>query len=130
MSRTLTLRPVFAAKSVPAGTTVYSEAFDIQSPVSGENGNFSAQLVITGDGTLAVGYVCSNDGITYLAAEDTYSGTIYTPIATALTKTSGPVADGNVMIGFKPQFARYYKMSVAETGGLNDCVVTGILATY
>lgn len=93
-------------------------------------GFFSIQAVISGDGTLSIGYVCSNDGVTYRAPEGEYSGSNFAPILTGLTKTSGASSDGKIIFQFNPHFAKFYKIVAVETGTANDAVITADVARF
>jgi len=121
----LRVKTVFGAKEVVASATETSGIKDI----SGASGFFSLQALITGDGTCKLGYIASNDGNDFVAAEGEYSGSNFAEIMSGLTKTSGPGSDGKVIIQFSPHFARYYKIVVVETGGANSVTVTANLAT-
>lgn len=121
----LKVNTVFGAKTVAASGTETSGIVDI----SGANGFFSLQIAVTGDGTVKLGYIASNDGNDFLAPEGEYSGSNFAEIISSLTKTSGPGSDGKVIIQFSPHFARYYKFVAIETGTSNSVTITANLAT-
>jgi len=121
----LRVKTVFGAKTVVASATETSGITDI----SGASGFFSLQATITGDGTVKLGYIASNDKNDFIAPEGEYSGSNFVEIMSGLTKTSGPGSDGKVLVQFSPHFARYYKIVAIETGGANSVTITVNLAT-
>ena len=111
---------VFNAQSTAASGTSSSSAIDLARFQS--LGSFSLQVAVSGTGTAKFEYLVSNDGVNYLEP------TGASDIATGITATSGPGADGRDIYYFEPKMARYLKLRVTETGGANAVVVTAYLA--
>lgn len=101
---------------ITIGTTAVAAGHSY-SPVStfvyDSQGYFALQGTITGDGTAKIEYWTSLDGTTY--REPTGA----TDIISGFTKTSGPASDGRFYIQFQPDFCKYIKIVITETGGLN-----------
>ncbi|MFA5340304.1 MAG: hypothetical protein WC332_00865 [Clostridia bacterium] len=113
--RPITTYNVFGgAQTVTKNTTSTSVAFDLREIA--QNGYFSIEYLITGDGTLTIAYtVCS-----------TKAGTYFTPtgassIATGLTKTSGSSGLGG--LSFTPSPYPFMKITATETGTSYDAVI-------
>lgn len=73
----------------------------------------------TGDGEVSIEALVSNDGTTWLEPEGA------SDVATALTRTSGPNADGKVFISFRVPLAKSMKLkfsSANDTASLT-CVL-------
>ena len=109
---------IFNSKIVVAGDTLYSSVIDL----SMCSGSIAMQLKITGDGTLKIDVLYSNDGISFYIPETN------TSVVTGLTKTSGGGSDGGVMFTFSADVAAFMKFRITETGGANSVTVTGIVA--
>ncbi len=107
------------AKTVVKNTTETSVAFDLGDIA--QNGVFSVQYLISGDGTVTLAYtVCS-----------TKSGTYYTPtgagtIVAGLTKTSGNGA-GLGGLSFTIPVYPFIKITASETVNSANAVVTVFL---
>jgi hypothetical protein len=103
------------AVTIAANGNYTSGAIDLREIV--QNGIFSLEYLITGDGTCKIEYfLCSTKGGTYVeptTAQDIGSG---------LTKTSG--TSGRDVITFTPEMAPFMKLKVTETGEANSVVVT------
>ena len=109
------------------GVTILAGGTALSSPpldISLSGGNFSLQLEVTGDGTLEVEKVLSNNGADFLVPE----GDVGVPILTGITKTSGPGGDGKLMEGFSSDVAESMKILLTEKGGADPVTVTGWLA--
>jgi hypothetical protein len=81
-------------------------------------GYFALQGRIAGDGTAKIEYWTSSDGTTY--REPTGA----TDIISGFTKTSGPASDGRFFIQFAPDFCKYLKIVITETGGVSTITPT------
>jgi hypothetical protein len=115
------VKKVFSAQSVSASGIEWSEALDLGS--INQDGLFSLQLLVTGDGTLQVEYELSHDGVNFVTP------TTALDIVSAFTKTSGPGSDGKDIYSFDPELGRFMKIKVTETGGANAAVITAHLAS-
>jgi len=84
---------------------------------------FSAQIIdLTGDGTMTLEYLCSNDNINFVAPAGN-------DIVTGWNKDSGPGADGqSAPIEFEPPMCKYLKLKATETGGANIITPIVVLA--
>ena len=80
--------------------------------VRNATGYFAVQLTFTGTGTAKVEYLCSVDGSTY--TEPTGA----TDILTGCTA-------GTYYVQFFPDFTKYIKIKVTETGAANSIAATG-----
>ena len=120
MNNLISVRKIFDAQTVVKDTSELSESIDRNT----FEGKFSLQLAVTGDGTISVDYLLSNDGQTFRRPEDV------SELATGLTKTSGNESDGKVMIVFEPGASRHIKIRVTETGASQDAAVSGWLGVY
>jgi len=79
------------------------------------------QVTNSGDGTITVEYLLSNDGVTYVEP------TSASDITSSFTKTSGPGSGTTDVFSFSPEPARYIEIKVTETGTSSDAVVTVVL---
>ena len=114
----VTSTTVINAQTVVKSGTYTSSAIDL----SNVRGYFSLYYAITGDGTAKFEYLFSSDDSTFLEP----SGG--SDVATGLTKTSGPGADGKDVTAFSPfMWGKRMKIKVTETGGVNSITVTAIL---
>lgn len=104
------------AQTVTHSTYIYSDALNLNEIVS--EGYFSAELKVTGTGTVKVEGLLSFDGITYLEP------TTLADIFTGFTQTSGLGTNGREILSFTPPAANYLKFKITETGGVSDPVVT------
>lgn len=120
--REITVLKLFAAQSIAASGNASQpgEAIDLQR--FAQNGFFSVQYLITGDGTAKIEYNLSNDGATFIEPSSA------TDIGSSLTKTTGPGSNGKDILSFSPELARWMKLKVTETGGAQAVVVTLWLA--
>jgi hypothetical protein len=114
--RTITTYNVFdGAQTVVKNTAETSSAIDLRS--SAENGYFSLEYLITGDGTLTLSYImCSTEKGTY------FTPTGASAIATGLTKTSG--ASGLGGLTFYPEEFPFIKIVATETVNSANAIVT------
>lgn len=110
---------VFDAETITKNTT--STSGIIKTSTAAQEGYFSVEYTITGDGTLTLAYtVCSDE-----------NGTFFTPtgassIAAGLTKTSGDGA-GHGGLSFEPPPFPFMKITATETVKSSDAVLTLIL---
>lgn len=120
--RKIAIIKLFDAQTILASgnSSQPGEGIDLQR--FAQNGFFSVQYLITGDGTAKIEYNLSHDGATYI--EPTGS----TDIGSSLTKTTGPGSDGKDILTFSPELSRFLKIKVTETGGAQSIVVTLWLA--
>lgn len=110
---------ISAAKTIDAETIVASGSYTTSAiDLYGVRGYFSIQYAITDNGTLTLSYLLSNDGTNYLLP----SGS--NVIATGLTKTSGPGADGKDILPLTPPVARFLKFVATETSTTDDVTIT------
>lgn len=73
-------------------------------------GYFSAQLQVSGAGSVKVEYQVSVNGTDYVeptTASDLFSGFV---------ATSGPGSDGKAVVSFSPVVARYLRLKLTSTG--------------
>lgn len=83
-------------------------------------GFFSIQYQITGDGTVTIDYLESNDGSNFVDPED--------DIDTGFTKTGGPNSDGIDLQPFEPNLCGVLRIRITETGGVNGVVASAWVA--
>lgn len=107
------------AETIASGSTSTSREIDL----TGErcSGLFSLQVKNTGDGTVQIQYLVSNDGVVWVTPS------VATDIVTAFTKTSGPGASTTDVFAFSPVFARRIRFLATASGG-SDVVLTATLA--
>lgn len=106
------------ARTITKNTSVTSGAIPLMEIA--QNGIFSLEYLITGDGTVKIEYLlCSTEHGTYIEPSTA------TDIASGLTKTSG--SSGQDIISFNPEMAPWLKLKVTETGTSENAVVTLIL---
>jgi len=86
--------------------------------VSGLEGYFALRGLIAGDGTAKVEFWTSADGVTYREPQGA------TDIVSGFTKTSGPASDGEFFKQFNPDFCKYLKIVITETGGVSTITPT------
>lgn len=116
--------------------TVSASATSAQFPPQGISidsikieGFLSAQVTVTGSGTVTVGAVCSADGMTYVKPSTSTAPSTALTIATGLTATGGPDSDGKYYIPITQLPASaYLKFYVKETGGANSATVSVTIA--
>jgi hypothetical protein len=120
--REITVIKLFDAQTILASgnSSQPGEGIDLQRYA--QNGFFSVQYLITGDGTAKIEYNLSHDGATYIEP------TSATDIGSSLTKTTGPGSDGKDILTFSPELSRFLKIKVTETGGAQSIIVTLWLA--
>ena len=109
----INIENVFTAQEVTAGATVKSAAINL-STLFKPSGFFSLQVTATGTGTCKITYELSNDGVTYV-----------TPDSASDIVTAQTVA--NDFYSFAPELAKYMKIVLEETGGVNPITITAIL---
>lgn len=103
------------ARTITKNTSVTSGAIPLTEIA--QNGLFSLEYLITGDGTVTIEYLlCSTEHGTYVEPSTA------TNIATGLTKSSG--TSGHDIITFNPEMAPWMKIKVTETVNSSDAVVT------
>lgn len=114
MAADTTVITICESKAVAASGAYTSAALDVKSA----EGYFSIQAQIKGAGTATIGYQVSNDGQAWALPEGA------TAPLTGIKSTSGPGANGRVMEQFSPEFARYIRFYISETGGASSVLVT------
>lgn len=109
------------ASGVTIGTTAVA-AGHAYSPVDqfvwNNEGYFALQGRIEGNGTAKIEYWTSLDGATF--REPTGA----TDIISSFTKTSGPASDGRFYKQFNPDFCKFLRIVITETGGINTITPT------
>lgn len=110
----ITCNKIFDAEEIAASESYTSSAIDL----THTKGYFSIQYEITGDGTLTISYLLSNDGTNFMLPSTGSN------IGTSLTKTSGPGSGGKDIIAFTPVLANFIKFKATETGGANSATIT------
>ena len=88
------------------------------------NGYFTLYVEITGDGTVTLEYVTSDDGTNYVeptGAKD---------VATGYVKTSGPGSDGKDFLPVYPMRAPYIGIRATETGAANSVTIKAKLYVH
>lgn len=113
---------VLDAVTVAASGTATSTVIDLNGPELA--GYFSLQVAVTGDGTAKFEYQVSNNGTDYVEP------TGASDIATGITKTSGPGADGKDIYSFEPVPANYIRIKVTEIGTSNSVTVSAWLTVH
>ena len=109
---------IFLAEVIAKSGVANSGVLDLQMfSLDGYNGCY---VELTGDGTAKVEYGLSINGTDYIYSPAGASDNI----VTAHTKTSGPGSDGKQIYSFSPITARFMKIRVTETGGVNPITVT------
>ena len=109
----INIEGIFTAQDVAASTTVKSTVINL-STLFKPNGFFSLQVTATGTGTAKITYELSNDGVTYV-----------TPDSASDIVTAQTVA--NDFYSFAPELAKYMKIVLEETGGVNTITITATL---
>lgn len=107
---------LFSAETIAAGQTSTCSAIDLRNIA--QQGYFSIQLAVTGDGTAKVEYQCSNNNSVFMEPQSAVD------IITGFTKTSGPGSDGKGFYSFSPETCGWLKIKVSETGSTQAIVVT------
>ncbi len=107
---------LFSAEAIVASGSSTSAAIDLRNIA--QEGYFSIQLVVTGDGTAKVEYQCSDNNSVFIEPAGA------SDIVTGFTKTSGPSSDGKGFYSFAPEPCGWMKIKVSETGGANAIAVT------
>lgn len=106
---------LWRAKSIAAGQNESTVAIDLRQ--IGQDGTFSIEYLVTGDGTCKFEYLLSNTaGGTFIKP----SGA--TDIASSITKSSG--TSGRDFVSFSPILAPFLKIRCTETTNTNAVVVT------
>jgi hypothetical protein len=113
---------IFSAETITAGSSTSVPSAGIKMYL--DEGYYTIELEITGDGTCKLEYELSNStAANCRVPEDSI------PIVEGLTKTSGPNSDGKVFLeGWSPGIAAYIKIKATETGLSNSVTLTGYLA--
>ncbi len=106
---------IFDEVEIAASASALSSAIRL----ANAKGFFSLQMEITGDGTVKVEYLPSNNKTDFVASENG------SEIATALTKTSG--TGGKVFFSFQVDVAKEIKLKITETGGANGNTISAWL---
>lgn len=106
----LQIKQPFVAQTIAAGTNAVSPIYTL----GAISGNFSAQIEVTGGGSVTLTYECSIDGNSFVSL-----GTIFS----AFTATNGPAADGKDVQEFYPETSRFLRLR-AEAATSNMVVTT------
>jgi len=124
--RDIHVHQLWLATTIPAGTTVTSNAIDLGT--YGQNYDFSIQVAISGAGTsVCMGYLLSNDGINFVRS--TNSNNIVAG-STAFHDKCGVNKNGKDLVRFTPvPLARFMKIEAWESLGASDATLTAYLAT-
>lgn len=125
---------LFAASSALAGTTSFAVIADGEtavaaghsySPVTinteGLEGFFALEGRIEGSGAVKIEYWTSADGAAFTEPQGARD------VITGFTATSGPASDGRFYVQFEPDFCRYLKIVISETGGISSITPSVIL---
>ncbi len=115
--------PAYVTQTILAGANAESNVQKLDQ--YSLNGFFSAQILLTGDGTAKVQWGVSNDGTNFI-----YSSTASDDIVTAFVKTTGPGADGKNIYSFDPIVSLYLRFKVTETGSANSIIITMDVAMH
>lgn len=112
---TIIIRKAQDAVTLTASATHESQAIDLYG--YRPTGFFSLQYAISvSAGTVTFEYYISNDGVNFVNTG--------ADIGTSLSKTSGPGSDGNDLLSFSPEPARFMKIRATETSGTTAATVT------
>lgn len=112
----VTTTRLFNAATIAANGNSTSASIDLRNIA--QNGLFSIQLAVTGDGTAKVEYLCSNNNSVFIEPTST------SDIVSGFTKNSGPGVDGKAFYAFEPEPCGFLKIKVTETGLAQEIVVT------
>ena len=104
------------AATIAANGSSTSASIDLRNIA--QNGLFSIQLALTGDGTAKVEYQVSNNNSIFIEPASA------SDIASGFTKTSGPGGDGKGFYSFEPEPCGFLKIKVTETGSAQAVAVT------
>jgi hypothetical protein len=112
----ITIKPLYKSAIAASGSWT-SETIDL-AKLSNEY-KLSLQANITGDGTVTIDILASNDGVNFV---DTG-----TDVFTTVTKTSGPGSDGKlapvIITTAMLKYSRYFRIRATETVGANTVTV-------
>jgi len=109
-----TVVTLFENRSIAASGGYTSAVLDVGSA----EGYFSLSVSVRGEGTCKINYQASNDLTVWAEPQGV------TAVLSGLTKTSGPGLNGKVLDQIAPEFARYLRFCVTETGGAAAVLVT------
>jgi hypothetical protein len=112
----VTTTRLFNAATIAASGSSTSTAIDLRNIA--QNGFFSLQIEVTGDGTAKVEYLCSNNNSVFVEPADSFD------IVSEFTDISGPNDNGKAFYAFEPEPCGFLKIKVTETGGVNAIFVT------
>ena len=113
--RPITTYKLFDSETITKDTNESSVAVDLREVA--QDGTFSLDYYITGDGTLTLEYtLCATKDGTFIESSHA------SDIATGLTKTSG--TSGRDVIPLEPELSPFMKIKVTETGTSSDAVIT------
>lgn len=123
-NRSTSVKQAFSAVEVAADNSEYSDIF----PASKLAGNASIHIEVTGDGTLTLELVGSNDqSATAATSFIVPNGT--TEIVTGFTKTSGPGTDGKHIYRINTNvLVDRLAIKATETGTTDSVTITAWLA--
>jgi len=109
---------IFKSKTISASGNA---TYNVNLRRMNAEGFFSIQIEVTGDGTVKVEYLESNNGGTdFIDPED--------DIVTGFTSSSGPDSDGKDLFSFEPNLCGMVQIKITETGGADPVVVNAWLA--
>ncbi len=106
------------SQTIAAGESYTTEPIEMAT----SQGLFGLQLAVSGDGTLKVEALLSNDGTTYRTKEGA------TEVLTGITKTSGPGSDGKLITDYDVGYSKFFKVKFTETGGANSVGMAASIA--
>lgn len=116
-------KTIFEAETISAGGSSESVALDLVKYA--QEGFFSVQISLTGNGVAKLEYELSNDGISFIT--QTAEADV---IVSGFTATSGPGLDGKDIISFEPEVAKEMIIKCTETGGADSVVITAIVIVH
>jgi hypothetical protein len=114
VARPITTKRVFNMKKVAPGQTIESKAIPLSEIA--QNGYFSAEYLISGDGTMNLTYKMSSKESGPFFVPESASIANVGIVKNGLTKTSG--VNGSGGISFKCPLFPFIKFYAVETGGV------------
>lgn len=108
---------IWASEAVTAGENATSDPIDANAYA--KRGYVSLQYEITGDGTVTLEVLISNDGSGFITKRT---------IASGLTKTSGPGADGKDLLRVYLEPCEKFEIKCTETGGADAIAISATVS--